>query len=131
METARLAIKNGTLFVARTPGCFWGEGNEAFWGWLQERGYGLADFWIRWTPGQRDHRFRDSGLINQPGMKGQGDPCKRVLGLYLDQADGDEIKLNTTRRRVWMGRANPSTRPPQAPPGHPALVFKPGGQKLV
>src|ERR1700751_1043960 len=24
----------------------WGEGNETFWGWLQERGYGLVDFLI-------------------------------------------------------------------------------------
>jgi hypothetical protein len=38
----------------------WGEGNEAFWGWLQERGYGLVDFLILLDSRQRNYRFRDS-----------------------------------------------------------------------
>jgi hypothetical protein len=109
MEMARLAIKSGTL---------------------QERGYGLADFLILLDSRQRDHRFRDSGLINQPGMKKQTDPRKRVLGLYLDQADGDEIKLKQPPEGEMDGNGKPLTRPPQAPAGHPSLVFKPGDQKL-
>jgi hypothetical protein len=71
----------------------WGEGDETFWGWLQERGYGLVDFLILLDSRQREHRFRDDGLMNQPGLKTQAQ--RNVLGLYLDQADGDQIKLKS------------------------------------
>jgi hypothetical protein len=70
----------------------WGEGNEAFWGWLQERGYGLVDFLVVLDSRQRSTRFRDKGMINQPGMMAQTDPKKKLLGLYLDVA-GPNITL--------------------------------------
>jgi mono/diheme cytochrome c family protein len=107
----------------------WGEGNEAFWGWLQERGYGLVDFLILLDSRQRNYRFRDSGLINQPGMKEQTDPGRRVLGLYLDQADGEAIKLKSPDGEK-DGDGNLLTGPPQAPPGHPELFFRPGDRNL-
>jgi hypothetical protein len=102
----------------------WGEGNETFWGWLQERGYGLADFLILVDSRQRDRRFRDSGLMNQPGMK--ADQKKNILGLYLDQADGDQIRLKQPSEGEFDGNGKPLLHPPQAPPGHPQLIFKPG-----
>ena len=68
----------------------WGEGNEAFWGWLQEEGYGLVDFLKLLDSRQRDSRFKNGGMINQPGMKASN---RKILGLYLDEADGDAIKL--------------------------------------
>jgi hypothetical protein len=108
----------------------WGEGNETFWGWLQERGYGLADFLILLDSRQRDHRFRDSGLINQPGMKKQTEREKRILGLYLDQADGDQIRLKQPPEGEFDGNGKPLLRPPEAPPNHPQLIFKPGDKKL-
>jgi hypothetical protein len=108
----------------------WGEGNETFWGWLQERGYGLADFLILLDSRQRDHRFRDSGLMNQPGMKKQTDRGKRILGLYLDQADGDQIRLKQPPEGEFDRNGKPLLHPPQAPPGHPQLIFKPGDKQL-
>jgi hypothetical protein len=108
----------------------WGEGNETFWGWLQERGYGLADFLILLDSRQRDHRFHDSGLMNQPGMKKQADRTKRILGLYLDQADGDQVVLQQPPEGEFDGNGKPLLHPPQAPPGHPQLIFKVGDQKL-
>ena len=72
----------------------WGGGNESFWGWLQEHNYGLADFLILLNSRDRDKRFKTAGLINQPGMKAQTEPSHelyRLLGLYLDVADGDAI----------------------------------------
>jgi hypothetical protein len=69
----------------------WGEGNEAFWGWLQEQGYGLVDFLVLLDSRKRDSRFKSGGMINQPGMKSSTTPIPR-LGLYLDQAD-DSITL--------------------------------------
>lgn len=84
----------------------WSEGNEAFWGWLlQERNYGITDFLILLDSRKRSRRFRDAGLVNQPGMKAQTDPARKVLGLYLDQADGERALL----------------RPPAKDPGSTAL----------
>lgn len=108
----------------------WGEGDETFWGWLQERGYGLVDFLILLDSRQRPHRFRDSGLINQPGMKPQADATRRILGLYLDQADGDKITLTSPPGGDLDENGKPILGPPQAPPGHPKYIFKPGDQAL-
>ena len=66
----------------------WSEGDEAFWGWLLEHNYGFTDFLVLLDSRQREHRFRDAGLTNQPGLKAQKDPKKKILGLYLDQSDG-------------------------------------------
>lgn len=64
----------------------WGGGDEAFWGWLQEQGYGLEDSLILLDSRQRDHRFATAGLINQPGFETSTVP---FLGLYLDKAKAD------------------------------------------
>ena len=53
----------------------WGEGDEGFWGWLQEHNYGITDFLVLIDSRQREHRFRDAGLVNQPEMKAQKDPA--------------------------------------------------------
>lgn len=66
----------------RNTWLLWGGGNEAFWGWLQERGYGLQDFLILLDSRRRDHRFEKAGLINQPGFTSSN---RTVLGLYLDK----------------------------------------------
>ena len=66
----------------------WGAGDEAFWGWLLQNNYGITDFLVLIDSRQREHRFRDGGLVNQPGLKAQKDPAKKILGLYLDQNDG-------------------------------------------
>jgi len=67
----------------RNTWLLWGGGNEAFWGWLQERGYGLTDFLILMDSRNRDTRFKTAGLINQPGFESNKE--HRILGLYLDQ----------------------------------------------
>jgi len=107
----------------------WGEGNEAFWGWLQERGYGLVDFLILLDSRKREHRFHEDGLINQPGMKSQTDPAKRILGLYLDEADGEAIRLKPPDEKL-DAKGEPLIRPPEPPPGHRRLaLFEPGDPK--
>ncbi|MFD0894705.1 MFS transporter [Luteolibacter ambystomatis] len=78
----------------RNTWILWGAGNETFWGWLQEQGYGLNDFLILMDGRRRDTRFHDAGLINQPGFrKNDGHREKRVLGLYLDVPDPGGTKL--------------------------------------
>jgi hypothetical protein len=99
-EEARRAIRGQNTWM------LWTEGNEAFWGWLlQDRNYGITDFLILVDSRKRDTRFDVAGLVNQPGMKAQTDPRKKVLGLYLDQADDRKILL----------------RPPEKDPGATSL----------
>ncbi len=66
----------------RNTWLLWGGGNETFWGWLQERGYGLVDFLILMDSRERANRFKTAGLINQPGFEASTRP---LLGLYFDQ----------------------------------------------
>lgn len=86
-DDARKAIRGQNTWM------LWGEGNEAFWGWLQENGYGIADFLILIDSRNRANRFKQSGLINQPGMLAQTKASDRILGLYLDRADGERVKF--------------------------------------
>jgi len=75
----------------------WGEGNEAFWNWLQQDGYGLVDFLVLLDSRERDTRFARGGMINQPGMQTSH---TKIRGLYLDEAAGSEIRLRQPDRDI-------------------------------
>ncbi|MDR3100063.1 MAG: hypothetical protein LBV73_23730 [Paraburkholderia sp.] len=92
-KTARSAIMGQNTWM------LWGEGNEAFWGWVQQNGYGIADFLVLLNSRNRAHRFRDGGLINQPGMVERDTPLTG-LGLYIDGPDGDKIKMHAPENDV-------------------------------
>ncbi|MCG5077706.1 hypothetical protein [Paraburkholderia tagetis] len=92
-KTARSAIMGQNTWM------LWGEGNEAFWGWVQENGYGIADFLVLLNSKNREHRFKDGGLINQPGMVERDTPLTG-LGLYIDGPDGDKIKMHAPENDV-------------------------------
>jgi len=68
----------------RNTWLLWAGGNEAFWGWLQENGFGLVDFLILIDSRFRGSRFEKKGLINQPGMTTNRE--RNVLGLYIDKS---------------------------------------------
>lgn len=106
-EHARQAIKGQNTWM------LWGEGNEAFWGWLQQNGYGIADFLILLDSRKRDSRFADAGLMNQPGMIKRETPIVG-LGLYLDQADGDKVKMIAPKDDIDAETQKPVT--PKRPP---------------
>lgn len=89
-DTAHSAIRGKNTWM------LWGEGNEIFWNWVQQHGYGLTDFLVLLDSRTRDSRFARAGLVNQPGMKEQADKDKRILGLYLDQADANILLPGTT-----------------------------------
>ncbi|MEP6809855.1 MAG: cytochrome c [Chthoniobacterales bacterium] len=112
----------------RNTWLLWGGGNETFWQWLQEKGYGLTDFLILMDSRRRSTRFDDAGLINQPGFVGNSDPAKRILGLYLDLADGDKVRLTPPPNEV--DENGQPLKVVAAPPGHPTQLFKPGDAKL-
>ena len=88
-----ISDKERDAIRGRNTWLLWGGGNEEFWGWLQEEGFGLTDFLILLDSRNRDHRFRDDGLINQPGFVSNSDAGKRICGLFLDLPDGDKVKL--------------------------------------
>src|SRR5262245_38641120 len=109
----------------------WGEGNETFWGWLQEQGYGLVDFLVLLDSRERQTRFRRGGMMNQPGMKARTDPGQGLyplLGLYLDQGDGDAIVMKAPPTDV-DATLRPAQRP-EVPGGYPLTLFKAGDSDL-
>src|SRR6185295_20116281 len=90
---------------------------------------------------KRDTRFRDAGLINQPGFRKNTDPAKRILGLYLDLPQGDDPRAaylrppahddrNAETKDAQLREVQPPVLPPAPPPGHPAQIFKPGDETL-
>ena len=121
---ARNAIRGKNTWI------LWGEGNEVFWDWVTQHGYGLADFLVLLDSRKHDTRFADSGLISQPGMKAQTDPAQRILGLFLDEADGDRIRLTQPADDVDIGASTPVVRP-ELPPDHAGReLFEPGDREL-
>ncbi len=68
----------------RNTWLLWGGGNEGFWNWLAQDGYGITDFLILLDSRTRKSRYERAGLINQPGFQSNADPDRRILGLYLD-----------------------------------------------
>ena len=134
----------------RNTWLLWGGGNETFWAWLQERGYGLTDFLILMDSRRRASRFKTAGLINQPGFESSTKP---LLGLYLDQPKGGDWRnamLRPPPPRDASGKPVPAAyegsgydkpeperydaqgrlldKPvyqPAPPPGHPTQLFQP------
>ncbi|MBB2720301.1 UNVERIFIED_ORG: hypothetical protein GGD48_005587 [Rhizobium etli] len=103
---ARNAIKGKNTWI------LWGEGNDVFWNWVQQHGYGLTDFLVLVDSRNRGIRFAKFGLMNQPGMKAQTDRAKRLLGLYIDQADGERIKLQQPADDIDPDTRALAARPP-------------------
>ena len=87
-EQERNAIRGRNTWL------LWGGGNEGFWNWLAQDGYGITDFLVMLDSRTRGNRFVRAGLINQPGYTTNADPSKRILGLYLDAA-GEESQKNS------------------------------------
>lgn len=71
----------------RNTWVWWAGGNEGFWNWLAQDGYGLNDYVAFLDSRQRSTRFQRSGAVNQPGYKANSDASKKILGLYLDVVD--------------------------------------------
>jgi len=66
----------------RNTWMMWSGGNEAFWDWLAQHGYGTTDLLRMLDSRNRPRRFAYFGLMNDPNMAGRGKPDS--LGLYLD-----------------------------------------------
>lgn len=69
----------------RNTWVLWCAGNETFWSWLQQYGYGFADFLKVVDSRERAGRFHKTGLINQPGMGPRENGKTGPWGLRLDE----------------------------------------------
>jgi hypothetical protein len=127
-ENGRITPRGREAIRGQNTWMLWGEGNEVFWNWLAERGYGLVDFLVLLDSRKRGQRFKNDGLINQPGMKSQTDWDKRVLGLYLDVANGTRITLQQPPSDIDSTTGTLAVRPAQ-PSKHPTELFRPGDER--
>ncbi len=93
-EVDRVADASGALrpleldqneIYGRNTWLLWSAGNERFWDWFAQNGYGFLDFLKMLDSRQRHRRFRDLGLINQPGMKSSQEPGP--WGLFIDTVE--------------------------------------------
>src|SRR5574342_827906 len=67
----------------RNTWILWTAGNQVFWDRLATDGYGIVDLLKTLDSRKRPHRFREMGLVNEPGFQMAGQPDE--YGLWLDQ----------------------------------------------
>jgi hypothetical protein len=66
----------------------WCAGTEQFWGRMSRQSYGLIDLLKTIDSRGRSTRFKDMGLINEPGYKQASKPDQ--YGLWIDEAETPE-----------------------------------------
>ncbi len=69
--------------AGRNTWMLWTGGNEAFWDYMTRHAYGLVDFLKVIDSQRRPERFKQMGLINEPGYRQATQPDE--FGLYIDQ----------------------------------------------
>lgn len=70
----------------RNAWILWTAGNEQFWDRMARESYGLVDLLKTLDSRKRGSRFKDAGLVNEPGFKSAEAPD--LHGLWLDEAVG-------------------------------------------
>jgi hypothetical protein len=82
----------------------WCGGNEQFWDRMTHDGHGLFDLLKTIDTRQRASRFKNMGLINQPGYKQAAKPDKH--GLWLDEPISPATAEPASIRPDVFGRAS-------------------------
>ena len=72
----------------RNTWILWTAGSEQLWDHLAGHSYGIVDLLKTLDSRKRPSRFKELGLINEPGMKPAARPDQ--YGLWLDERDGPE-----------------------------------------
>ena len=111
----------------RNTWMLWAAGNESFWEWYQEKAFGIHDFLVLIDSRNRDHRFKEMGLINQPGMYKRDEPTQKILGLYIDSINRDEMYVGAPEDYYTVGKTKKAL---SAPTSMPRQLFTPGDPKL-
>lgn len=71
----------------RNTWMIWCGGNEAFWDWLANHSLGFMDLLKVLDSRTRATRWRDAGLVNEPGMREATVAETNEFGLWLDQPE--------------------------------------------
>lgn len=85
---SRLSLSDDEV-KGRNTWLLWTAGDQTLWDYLAQHGLGTADLLKAIDSRQRPSRFKDMGLVNQPGMAQAAQPDE--YGLWLDigaQEDG-------------------------------------------
>ncbi len=67
----------------RNTWLMWTAGNQGFWNYMAQHSFGLTDLLKTIDSRKRGSRFKDSGLVNEPGFKQAAKPDQ--YGLWLDE----------------------------------------------
>ncbi|WP_094411224.1 hypothetical protein [Rhodopirellula sp. MGV] len=99
---------NESEMVGRNTWMAWCAGNEGFWDWLATDSLGFIDLVKLIDTRQRNLRFRETGLINEPEMDRRGEPSE--FGIWLDTPQDPRIRqwrskyLSKTFQQISEGR---------------------------
>ena len=83
-------VESKNEILGRNTWMIWCAGNEQFWDWLAGHSYGFTDLLKLVDSRERSHRFKDRGLINEPGMRETATPDEN--GLWIDIPTVDEAR---------------------------------------
>jgi hypothetical protein len=74
----------------RNTWLLWTGGNEAFWDYMSQHSYGLSDLLKTLDSRRRATRFKEMGLVNEPGFRQA--TKQDQYGLWIDERDGTEAE---------------------------------------
>ena len=89
--------------LGRNTWMLWCAGNEGFWDWLAGHSYGFTDLLKLVDTRTRPVRFKNAGLINEPGMRQAARPDEN--GLWLDVPSADERHVPAAIESIY-GRSS-------------------------
>lgn len=116
----RTLVKSDSEILGRNTWMLWCGGNEQFWGeWLPQNNHGFVDFLKLLDTRNRSTRWRDVGLVNEPGMRQAAAPDE--FGLWLDQAKDDRV--NQYRRDLMKKAVDTGFAVPQGGGFYDARAF--------
>ena len=119
-DTERDAIRGRNTWI------LWGAGNEAFWGWFTENGFGLSDSMIMLDSRKRESRFQEMGVMNQPGFAANHNAQKRILGLYFDSpinGEGEKSSAILAQNPNDLDSSGNLAQRAMSPTNHPVALF--------
>jgi hypothetical protein len=92
-------VQTKNEILGRNTWMIWCAGNEQFWDWLAGNSYGFTDLLKLVDSRTRPNRFKNAGLINEPGMQQAAKPDEN--GVWLDVPSADEARLPAPPVKIY------------------------------
>lgn len=107
-------VSTNSEILGRNTWMMWCGGNEGFWDWLSTKGHGQFDFLKLIDTRNRATRWRDVGMVAEPGMRQS--LAADDWGLWLDEPE-DPARSDFDKKAAktlfdWM--EDPASRPSSA-----------------